>query len=38
MMHRNEFIKLVEALLQAVKDELLSPEDFMARLNERYGV
>lgn len=32
-----DFIKTVESLLQSVKDNYLSPEDFMERLNSAYN-
>lgn len=34
---QKEFIKTVEVLLQSVKDDYLSPEDFMERVNNAYN-
>jgi len=35
-MKKQEFLEMVESLLDAVIDNCLSPEDFMARINELY--
>ena len=35
-MTKKDFIRMVESLLNGVKDNCLSPEDFMMRINELY--
>ena len=36
-MKKQKFIEMVETLLASVKEDFLSPEDFMERINDLYG-
>ena len=35
-MEKKDFVEMVEGLLDGVKDNCLSPEDFMMRINALY--